>query len=109
MAGVRRSPVNARDLQLECASVFHETFLVPVFMYGSRTMLLREKKRSRIMAVWRIERMLNTRVIVICDMKKGISERIDEIVLRWFGIVKMVHEKGVYGRPSCELTGKEGY
>ena len=63
---------------------------------------------SGFLGIWRIERMLNTRVIVICDMKKGISERIDEIVLRWFGIVKMVHEKGVYGKPSCELTGK-GY
>ena len=30
-----RSLVNTRDMQLECARVFHETLLVPVFMYGS--------------------------------------------------------------------------
>ena len=30
-----RSLVNARDLQLECARVFHEALLLPVLMYGS--------------------------------------------------------------------------
>ena len=39
VAGAIRSMVNARDLQLECARVVHETLLVPVFMYGSETML----------------------------------------------------------------------
>ena len=34
-----RSLVNARDLQLQCARVLHETLLVPVLMYGSETML----------------------------------------------------------------------
>ena len=37
-----RSPVNARDLQLECARVLHETLLVPVLMYGSETIMERE-------------------------------------------------------------------
>ena len=35
VAGEIRSPVNARDLQLECSSVLHETLLVPFLMYGS--------------------------------------------------------------------------
>ena len=39
------------DLQLECARVLHETLLVPVLMYGSETMLWREKERSRVRAV----------------------------------------------------------
>ena len=34
-----RSLVNARDLQLECAKVLHEIFLVPVLIYGGKTML----------------------------------------------------------------------
>ena len=42
--------VNARDLQLECARVLHETLLVPAFMYGSETMIWKEKERSRIRA-----------------------------------------------------------
>ena len=34
-----KSLVNARDMQLECAVVLHETLLVPVLMHGSETML----------------------------------------------------------------------
>ena len=51
IAGAIRSLVNARDLQLECARVLHETFLVPVLMYGNETMLWREKEGSRLRAV----------------------------------------------------------
>ena len=51
VAGVIRSLVNPMDIQLECARVLHETLLMPVFMYGSETMLLKEKERSRVWAV----------------------------------------------------------
>ena len=51
VAGFVRSLVNARDLQLECARVLHETLLVPVPMYDSETMLWSEKERSRVRAV----------------------------------------------------------
>ena len=34
-----RSLVNARDLRIECAKVLHETLPVPVFMYGSETVM----------------------------------------------------------------------
>ena len=39
VAGAIRSLVNARDLQLGCARVLHETLLVPALMYASETML----------------------------------------------------------------------
>ena len=39
IAGAIRSLVNAKDSQLECARVLHETLLVPVPMYGKVTML----------------------------------------------------------------------
>ena len=39
VAGAIRSLVNARDLKLERAIVLRETLLVPVFMYGSETIL----------------------------------------------------------------------
>ena len=53
VAGGIRSLVNARNLQLECALVFHEILLVPVlmYMYGSETILWKEKGRSRVRAV----------------------------------------------------------
>ena len=40
-----------RFLQLECVRVLHETLIMPVLLYGSETMIWREKKRSRIRAV----------------------------------------------------------
>ena len=51
VAGAIRSLINARDLQLECARGLHETLLVPVLMYGSDSMIWREKERSRAKAV----------------------------------------------------------
>ena len=35
VAGAIRTLVNASDLQIECARVLHEKFLVPILMYGS--------------------------------------------------------------------------
>ena len=49
--GAIRSLVNARDLQHECARVLHETLLVSFLMYGSETVLWKEKDISRIRAV----------------------------------------------------------
>ena len=46
VASTIRSLVNVRDLQLECARVLHETLVVPVLMYGSETVLWKEKERS---------------------------------------------------------------
>ena len=76
--------------------VFHKTLLVPVLIYSSETMLWKEKERSRIMAVQmynlrellgitRMDRVLNARTRELCGVKKGLDERIDEGVLRWFG------------------------
>ena len=39
VAGGIRSLVNDCDLQLQCARVLHEVFLVPVLIYGSETMI----------------------------------------------------------------------
>ena len=42
--------VNAKGLHLECARVLHEALLMPVLLYGSRT-ILKEKRRSKIRVV----------------------------------------------------------
>ena len=44
VAGAIKSQVNARDLQLECARVLHETLLVSLLMYGSATMLVNRRR-----------------------------------------------------------------
>ena len=50
-AGAIRYLVSARDLQLEYARVFRVSLLVYVLMYGTETMIWKEKERFRIRAV----------------------------------------------------------
>ena len=50
-AGTFRALISARDLQLECARVLHETLLVPVLLYGSETMLWKEREKSRVRSI----------------------------------------------------------
>ena len=51
VVGDNRSLVNGMGFQLECARVLHETLLVYIRMYGSETMIWKEKERSIIRAV----------------------------------------------------------
>ena len=90
VASGRRMPsairvlINARDLQLECARVLHETLLVPVLTYGSETMLWEEKERFRIRAVQMdnlrglldirgMDRVLNIWIRELCGLMKVCS------------------------------------
>ena len=98
VAGAIRSLINARDLQFQCARVLHETLLVAVLMYGMETILVKEKERSRLSAVRmnhlrgflgnkRMNRVSNAWIRELCGVKKGLDERIDEVVLWWIGHV----------------------
>ena len=51
MASAIRSLVYAMGLQLECARILQEPLFVPILMYGSKKMILKEKERFRIRAV----------------------------------------------------------
>ena len=51
VASAIRSLMNVGSLQLEYARVLHEAFLVPALLYGSETVVWREKESSRIMDV----------------------------------------------------------
>ena len=116
IAGAIRSLVNARNLQLECDRVLHESLLVPVLMYGSETMLFKEKERSRIRAIQmdnlreligirRMDKVPNARLRELCGVKKGLDERMDEGMLRWFGHVERMEliglPKELYSRVGC--------
>ena len=61
VAGAIRPLVNARDLQLECARVLHETLLVPVPTYGSKTMLWKEISRIRAVQIDNLRGLLGIR------------------------------------------------
>ena len=96
VAGAIRSQLNARDLQLECARVYHETLLVPVLMYGSETMLWKYEERSRIRAVQkdnlrgllgirRMNSVLNAWVRELCAVKKGLMKVCSGFTAMWRG------------------------
>ena len=104
-----RSLYNAMDLQIECARVLHETSLVPILMYGSETMLWKEKERSRIRAeqmdnlrgllgIRRVFRLPNARIRELCGATKGVDERVDEDILRWFGHVERMEKERIAKR-----------
>ena len=80
-------------MQLECSRVFHEALLASVLMYGSETMLWKEKEISKIRAVQmdnltdllgirRMDRVPNAQTRELCGVTKGIDEKIDESVLK---------------------------
>ena len=92
-----RTQVNDRSLQLECAWMLHEAFLMPVLLYSSETMVWRKNERSTIkdlemdilrglLGIIKIDRRPNIRI----TMTKGMDERINESVLRWFGHIERI-------------------
>ena len=127
-AGAIRSLVNARDLQLECARILHETLLLLFLMYGNEITLWKKKERAMIRPVQmenlkgiigsrRMDRAPNARNKDLCEVTKEIDEKIDERVLRLFGhvqrIVKDRIAKRVYvgeydGSHSVGRPRKEG-
>ena len=48
VAGAIRSLVIVRGLHLDCARALHEGLFVPVLLYGSKTMIWREKETSEL-------------------------------------------------------------
>ena len=71
---------------------------MPVLIYGSETMLWKEKERSRVRAlqvdnlseflgIRRMDRLPNARIRELYRVRRGLDERIDEDVLRLFGHV----------------------
>ena len=76
-----------------------ETLVVPVLMYGSKAMLWKEKKKSRIrdaqiniikglVGIRRVNRVPNAWIREFYGVTKGVDDRIDEGVLHRFGHVE---------------------
>ena len=92
-----------------CSLSVLESLLVPVLMCGSETMIWKEKKRSRIRAVQmdnlrgllgirRMDKFRNALIRELCGVTKGVDERIDEGVLRWFGHVERMENNMITKR-----------
>ena len=95
-AGAVRSLVNDIGLQLECARALHEALLVLVLSHDNEKKIWRENERSRIRAlqmdslrglsgIRRMDRVSNAQIRELWVVTKGVDERIDESVPRWFG------------------------
>ena len=80
-----------------------------LLVYGSETMLWIEHERSRIRAVQmdnlrgllgirNMDRVPNVRIRELCGVTKGVAEKIDEGVLRWFGHVERMEKKRIAKR-----------
>jgi len=117
VAGAIKSLVNVKGLSLECARVLHEGMLLPVLLYGSETMVWNKKYRSKVqcvqmdnlrgvLGVRRIDKERNERIREWCGVKKGVNERINESMLRWFGHVERMNESRLVKRMySGECVG----
>ena len=81
-----------RSLKLEYARVLHEGLLMPVLLYGSETMIWREKERSRskavqmdnprgLLGIRRMDKAPNSQTTKLYGVKKGVNQRIDEGIL----------------------------
>ena len=60
----------------------------------------------RLLGIRRMDRALNTRIRELSGVKKGIDERIDEDVLRWFGHVERMESDRIAKR---DYVGESGF
>ena len=65
-----------------CARALHESLLMPVLMYGTETMIWKEKERSRIrgvkmdnlrglLGIGRMDKVLNAEIKKLCSDERG--------------------------------------
>ena len=88
-----------------------------VIALGSETVIWKEKESSRIrvvqmdnlkslLGIKRMDKVTNTRIRELCGVTKGVDERIDEGVLRWFGHVEKMENVRIVKRVYVwECTG----
>ena len=100
VAGTIRSLLNARDLQLQCARLLHETLLVPVLMYGSEkersTMWAVQMNLKGLLGIRRMDRVPNAWIRELCSVRKGL----DEGDIRWFEHVERMERVRIAKRVS---------
>ena len=82
---------------------------MPVLIYSSETLIWKEKERARIRSVQmnnlrsllcikRMDKVLDAGIRELCGMIKGVDNRIDKIVFRWFGHMKRMEKDRIAKR-----------
>ena len=98
---------------LSVLGLAYDSLLVPVLTYGSETMIRREKGRSRIwvvqmdnlrglLGIRRMDKFRNARIRQLCGVTKGVDEKINEGVLRWFGHMERMDNNRIAKRVYVE-------
>ena len=96
-----RSLVNARGLRLEWERELHVALLLFVLLYGSETIIWKEKDKSRIrvvLGIRRMDRVPNAWIRELCGVVKRVDEKIDKCVLHWFGHIKRMNKDRIAKR-----------
>ena len=118
VSGAIKALVNEKGLSLDCARILQESMLTPVLLYGSESMVWDKSYRSKVQAVQmdnlrsvlgvrRIDKIRNEFIRSTCGVQKGINERINESMLRWFGHVERMDDSRMVKRMyKSECIGK---
>ena len=89
-------------------------------MYGSKTMIWKERSRIRtvqmnklrdLLGIRRMGKVPNAWIIQLCGVTKGMEKRIDEGVLRWLGHVEKMENDRITKRVcvgECVGSGRGG-
>ena len=97
-----------------------ECFCVPSLLYGCETWTMNAKVRKRVevfemkglrsaSGVRRIEKIRNTRIKEMCNWNKGLMNRVEQGILRWFGHVCRMNEERMVGKVfRSEVEGIRG-
>ena len=64
----------------------------------SRIRALQMDNLRRLLGIRKMDRVLNARIKEFCNVKKGVEERIDEGVLRWFSHVERMDGNRIANR-----------
>src|SRR5678815_2173447 len=66
--------------------------------YRSKVQCVQMDNLKGVLDVRRIEKMRNERIRELCGVKKGVNERINESMLRWFGHVERMNDSRLIKR-----------
>ena len=99
VSGVIRSLVTVMGLQLEYARVLHETLLVHILMFGSETMIFKERSGIRAVQMDNLRSLLgNRRMENAQNAQMRSDKKIEEGALRWFDPVERMENDRIAKR-----------
>ena len=97
-----------------------ESYCLPVVLYGSEVWRINARMRRKIevfemkalravCGIGRMDRVRNVRIREMCEWKRGVVERAEQGILRWFGhVCRMSEERNALRVFKSEVEGTRG-